>query len=105
LPSFARPATLEVFSKPEGRSIARVETCGDADDVFLDARRRRIYVSCGEGFVDVFDAQTDYRRVAQIPTIAGARTSLFVPELDRLFVAARESSGELAAIWILRPSP
>jgi hypothetical protein len=25
-----------------------------------------------------------YRRVARVPTISGARTSLFVPELDRL---------------------
>jgi DNA-binding beta-propeller fold protein YncE len=87
------------------RTAARVETCRDADDVFLDSKRRRVYVSCGEGFVDVFDARADYRRFAHIPTVSGARTSLFVPELDRLFLAARESSGEPAAIWILRPSP
>jgi DNA-binding beta-propeller fold protein YncE len=102
---FRRPATLEVFSKAEGRSIARVETCGDADDLFLDPKRHRIYVTCGEGFVDVFDAQGEYRRLAHIPTISGARTSLFVPELDRLFLAARAASGEPASIWILRPTP
>jgi DNA-binding beta-propeller fold protein YncE len=102
---FRRPASLEVLSKTDGRSIARVETCGDADDLFLDPKRHRIYVTCGEGFLDVFDAQAGYRRLAHIPTISGARTSLFVPELDRLFLAARAASGEPAAIWVLRPSP
>jgi hypothetical protein len=38
-------------------------------------------------------------------TIAGARTSLFVPELDRLFVAARANASEPAAIWVFRPTP
>jgi hypothetical protein len=102
---FRRPASLEVLSKTDGRSIARVETCGDADDLFLDPKRHRIYVTCGEGFLDVFDAQVGYRRLAHIPTISGARTSLFVPELDRLFLAARAASGEPASIWVLRPSP
>jgi hypothetical protein len=102
---FRRPASLEVLSKTDGRSIARVETCGDADDLFLDPKRHRIYVTCGEGFLDVFDAQAGYRRLAHIPTISGARTSLFVPELDRLFLAARAASGEPASIWVLRPSP
>jgi DNA-binding beta-propeller fold protein YncE len=102
---FRRPATLEVLSKADGRSIARVETCGDADDLFLDRNRHRVYVTCGEGFLDVFDAQAEYRRLAHIPTISGTRTSLFVPELDRLFLAARAATGEPAAIWILRPSP
>jgi hypothetical protein len=106
LVGFRRPATLGVFSKEDGSSVARVETCGDADDLFVDAKRHRLYVSCGEGFLDVFDAKGDaYRRLAHIPTIAGARTSIFVPEMDRLLLAARAESGEPASIWILRPSP
>jgi hypothetical protein len=83
---------------------AKAETCGDADDVFVDAKRHRVYVSCGEGMVDVFDqTEAGYRRLAQIPTVSGARTSLFVPDLDRLFVAVRARSGEPAAIWVFRP--
>jgi DNA-binding beta-propeller fold protein YncE len=103
---FRRPATLGVFSMRDGSVVARVETCGDADDLFIDAKRRRVYVSCGEGFLDVFEGQSDaYRRVAHLPTIPGARTSLFVPEMDRLLVAARAASGEGASIWIFRPTP
>jgi hypothetical protein len=56
--------------------------------------------------VDVFAAEeAGYRRLARVPTVSGARTSLFVPEFDRLFVAVRASSGERAAIWVFRPAP
>jgi hypothetical protein len=103
---FRNPATLGAFAMSDGAVVTRVEACGDADDLWIDAKRQRVYVSCGQGFVDVFDgSDAAYRRIARVPTIAGARTSLFVPELDRLFLAARASSGEPASIWILRPNP
>jgi DNA-binding beta-propeller fold protein YncE len=103
---FRAPAELGVFSITDGKPIAAIETCGDADDLFIDAKRARVYVSCGAGFLDVLEAkETTYRRIAHIPTVSGARTSLFVPEMDRLLVAVRASSGEPAAIWIFRPMP
>ena len=103
---FRTPAELGVFSMMGGEVIATPETCGDADDLFLDAKRSRVYVSCGAGFLDVLETkEAAYQRIARIPTVSGARTSLFVPEMDRLFVAARASSGEPAAIWIFRPMP
>jgi YVTN family beta-propeller protein len=103
---FRAPAELGVFSMTGGRLIATAETCGDADDLFIDAKRGRVYVSCGAGFVDVFEAKgATYRRTARIPTVSGARTSLFVPELDRLLVAVRTSTSEPAEIWVFRPIP
>src|ERR1035437_6018388 len=103
---FRAPAELAVFAMTGGKLVATAETCGDADDLFIDAKRARVYVSCGSGFVDVFETKgAEYRRIARIPTVSGARTSLFVPELDRLLVAARASSEEPAAIWIFRPLP
>jgi len=101
---FRSPAQLGVFAMADGAPVATAETCGDADDVFEDARRERIYVSCGDGFLDVFDTR-DFRRIAHIRTAAGARTSLFVPELDRLFLAVRADGSEPAAIWVYRPDP
>ena len=103
---FRAPAELGVFSMMGGKLIAAIETCGDADDLFVDAKRGRVYVSCGAGFIDVLEAKdATYRRIARIPTVSGARTSLFVTEMDRLFVAVRASSGEPAAIWMFRPMP
>ena len=102
---FRSPPRLLVLAM-EGAVVADVDTCGDADDVFVDAKRRRVYVSCGAGVVDVFEEGAGtYQRIDRIPPASGARTSLFIPELDRLFVAVRASSGEPAAIWVFRPAP
>lgn len=104
LVGFRRPAELGVFSMADGSLVVTMEICGDADDIFVDPKRQRVYVSCGEGFVDVFDARDiAYRRIARIRTISGARTSLFVPALNLLLLAARASSGQQAAIWVFRP--
>lgn len=102
---FRSPARLGVFAMRDGAPIATVEVCGDADDVFVDGKRHRVYVSCGDGHVDVLDVANGYDRLARIATVGGARTSLFVPELDRLLLAVRASSGEPAAIWVYRPTP
>jgi len=102
---FRSPPSLMALSSQDGHVGAKVETCGDADDVFVDRKRRRVYVSCGEGVVDVLESgEAGYRRLARVPTVPGARTSLFVPELDRLFVAVRAASNEPAAIWVFRPA-
>lgn len=102
---FRKPARLAAFAK-DGRLAAATGTCGDADDVFVDAGRRRVYVSCGEGAVDIFARRGErYERLGRVPTVAGARTSFFLPETDRLYVAARAAGAEPAAIWVYRPVP
>lgn len=104
--AFRHPARLAVLAPSDGTVIASHETCGDADDVFFDDRRRRIYVSCGTGVIDVFEQAGTLRQIARIPTAAGARTALFVPALDRLYVAARAGLlGGQAAILVFRPQP
>jgi YVTN family beta-propeller protein len=106
LAAFRNPPKLGVFSSKDGALIASPDICGDADDVFIDAKRHRVYISCGDGFLDVLNSEGGaYRRAARVPTASGARTSLFVPDLDRLLLAVRAASGEPAAIWVFRPSP
>src|SRR5436190_14142487 len=103
---FRSPPTLMALSIQDGHLAATVETCRDADDVFVDPKRRRVYVSCGEGVIDVLEpGESGYQEIARVPTVSGARTALFVPELDRLFVAVRAASNEPAAIWVFRPTP
>ena len=98
---FRSPPTLVAVSSQDGRVVAKVETCSDADDVFVDPKRRRVYVSCGEGVVDVLELrEAEYRRLARVPTVSGARTSLFVPEIDRLFLAVRANGREAAAVLL-----
>lgn len=100
------PARLVAFAMSDGSIIAQSDTCRDADDVFVDAKRARIYVSCGDGYIDVLEQRgIGYQRIAHIQTAPGARTSFFSRDLDRLFLAVRKASGEPASIWIFRPSP
>ena len=103
---FRDPPRLGAFSMRDGSSVANVETCSDSDDVFVDTRRRRLYVSCGDGYLDVFNARGDgYDRIAHIRTAVGARTALYAPELDRLLLGVRADAGRGAEIWMYRPTP
>jgi len=100
------PPKLSVRAAEDGSLIADVETCGDSDDLFIDGKRGLVYVSCGAGFIDVFAVKgVNYNRVGHVPTAAGARTALFVPETDRLYLAVRANGASEAAIWIFRPVP
>ena len=103
---FRSPPRLVLLDAQSGFARSKVETCGDADDVFFDPVHKRIYVSCGQGAIDVFDqTQGTLQRLARIVTSPGARTALFVPELDRLYVAARSWAGGAAKILIYRAQP
>jgi YVTN family beta-propeller protein len=103
---FRNPARLLVLSAADGSTITSLDTCGDADDVFVDSKRHRVYVTCGAGVVDVFAEEGGgYGRIGRVPTVSGARTALFVPDLDRLFVAVRAAGAEPAAVWVFAPTP
>lgn len=100
------PARLMAFSTQDGKAVGSVDTCGDSDDLFVDARRQRVYVTCGEGMVEVFAQRGgSYESVARVPTVSGARTSWFAADADRLYVGVRASGSTPAAIWIFRPTP
>jgi hypothetical protein len=102
---YREPALLAVFDTRSGAPVARLPACGDTDDVFFDAKRQRVYLSCGAGFLDVIQQHgTAYEELARIPTVPGARTALFVPERDRLYLAVRASGAEGAAVWVFRPA-
>src|SRR5258708_16235130 len=74
LVAFRSPARLMAFRTQTGQLEASLDTCRDADDVFVDARRHRVYVSCGEGAIDVFGkGGNGYERLARISPVGGAR--------------------------------
>jgi len=87
-----------------GKIVAKTPTVGDSDDVFYDSACHRLYVTGGGGAVVVYDQRSrdQYEQVASIRTSDGARTSLFVPEADRLFVAVPHRGAQLAEIRIYR---
>ena len=69
---------------------------------FMMQKKRVIYVSCGEGFLEIFQEinADEYRKIGRLTTAPGARTSLWVPELQRIFVAAPSQKGKPAAILV-----
>jgi hypothetical protein len=98
---------LIVFDTASGKPVARLESAGDADDVFYDAARLRIYASSGAGVLSVF-AQHDtdhYTLMTRLPTADGARTSLLVPEFHRLYLAVPHRGTQSAEIRVYDVQP
>jgi len=94
------PPKLVVLNTESGDAVAKIDISGDPDDVFYDAQRRRLYAICGAGKIDVveqIDPKT-YKTSTKIDTAEGARTGLFVPERDTLFVAVPHRGSQQAEI-------
>lgn len=94
--AYRLPAALATIDTSSGKTLSLGSTCGDADDLFLV--QDHILLICGAGHVDVVGSNIDSARVQ---TSGGARTGLYVPELDRLFVAV-PARDHPAAIWVLK---
>ena len=96
-----RPAKVLVYDIATGKESGSFDIVGDTDDVFYDAARKRLYVTGGEGYIDVFQDQAGrFSRSAHLATAAGARTSLFVPEQSRLYLAVPHRDTQKAEIRI-----
>ena len=97
-----RPAKVLVYDTASGKAIGSFDTVGDTDDLFYDSVRKRLYVTGGEGFVDVFGEAPDgaMNRRAHIPTAAGARTALFVPQLNHLYLAVPHRGTQRAEVRV-----
>ena len=97
-----QPAKALVYDSMTGKEVGSFEIVGDTDDLFYDSARRRLYVTGGDGYLDVFQQQDANRfaRVARIATAAGARTSLYVPEQNRLYLAVPHRGSQKAEIRV-----
>jgi len=97
-----RPAKALVFDTSTGKETGSFDIVGDTDDLFYDAARKRIYVSGGDGFVDVIEerAPNTFTRIEHAAAPAGARTSLFVPDQNRFYLAVPHRGGQRAEIRV-----
>ncbi len=95
-----RPAKLLVYDTGSGMFLTAIDIVGDTDDLFYDSAKKRLYVIGGEGYITVLEQQDadHYRQLQKLPTAAGARTGLFVPELGKLFLAVPHRGGQRAEI-------
>lgn len=83
-----KPGMLLVLDTDSGKVVAHLPATGFADDLSYDAKRKRIYMSGGDGFIDIYQQKSpdNYEQIGKIPTRTQARTSHWVPELDRLYL-------------------
>lgn len=109
-----KPPLLMVYDTESGKEVARLESVDGIDDVWYDAAHKRVYASGGRGpggdqFVDGFVAvyqQKDpdhYELMAKVPSRWGSCTSIWVPDLNRLYVSAPGHDQEDAAILVFEP--
>lgn len=96
------PSRLLALNTKTGTVAESIETVGDADDLFFDESRGRIYVIGGEGFIDVQSVAKNGKlsSIGHIPTAAGARTGLFVPGWNKVLVAAPHRDGNPARLLV-----
>jgi DNA-binding beta-propeller fold protein YncE len=100
-----KPQRLLIYDTGTGKPSSTAEAGGDSDDIFYDGGR--VYASFGEGTVFVYE-QLDpdrYRVASKVQTAAGARTSLFSPELRRLFIATPRRDDREAEIIVFEVVP
>ncbi len=89
------------FDTESGREVARLPSTGSCDDVYYDARRKRVYILGAEGFISVFQQNTpdQYELLANVPSQIGARTGYLFVQRDRLYVGVPARGVEPAQIW------
>jgi DNA-binding beta-propeller fold protein YncE len=99
---YRQPATMVAYDTASGKAVATAPIVGDTDDLFYDSARKRLYVIGGEGYVDVLQRNGGdaFKRAARVATATGARTGLFVPEQNRLYVAVPHRGTQLAEIRV-----
>ena len=102
-----QPPSLLVFDLRSHQLIASLPSVGVMDDLYFDAARRRVYASGGEGFIAVYQQRDPdhYSEIGRIATGPAARTSLWVPELNRYYVAVPASDSHPAEIRVYEPQP
>jgi DNA-binding beta-propeller fold protein YncE len=84
-----QPARFIVFNTDTGKVVSSLPCVGVNSDMSFDVARKRIYVT-GSETASVFEQRDadHYEHIAEVPTAYRAKSSIFVPDLNRLYVAA-----------------
>jgi len=84
-----KPGMLIALDAKTGKEIASLPAAEGADDLFYDPALGRVYLISGAGEVDAFqvDDTKSLHSLGVLPTAAGAKTALFVPARNLLYLA------------------
>lgn len=105
-----KPQMLTVFNTESGNQLAQLEGVSGIDDLWYDSAHKFIYATGGRdldaGFVYVYQQKDPdhYELMARVATEPNAQTSIWVPELNRLYVSASQNGSRDAEILVFEPS-
>jgi hypothetical protein len=103
-----KPHSIVVVDSESGKEVASVAIPEDIDDLFFDAKHKRLYASCGAGSLAVI-RQRDadhYEALETIPTVKLARTCFFDPVGERLYLTVpRQEAQDGPTIRVYQPRP
>jgi hypothetical protein len=110
------PPEMTVYDSLTGKEIATLAGPETMDGVYYDPELKRIYTSGGRwygtpeaspGWVYVYQQKgsDQYVLISKIMTRPGSGTSLFVPELNRFYVASQAIGDQVAAILVFETVP
>ena len=97
-----RDGKLLVMNSDSGKVLQVLPIATGVDDMTYDPASKRIYVACGEGFVNVYREETPdrYESLGTIPTGPLGKTGLLVPSMHQYFVAV-PPHGKTAAVILV----
>ncbi len=104
---YRHPAKLVVLDTKTVKEISSYDMVSDVDDLYFDKERKRVYISGGAGYINIFqqDNTGKFSRITNMPTRNGARTSLLIPQLKLFVLAERAESGSPAQLLVYTISP
>jgi DNA-binding beta-propeller fold protein YncE len=97
--------SIVIVDTRTGKELDRLPIGGWVDSMFYDPVKRRIYASSGVGEVFTYERQIDggYKALDPVDTAVMAKTALYSPELDRLFVSVPHLGSTPAQVLVFRP--
>jgi DNA-binding beta-propeller fold protein YncE len=96
------PGTVIALDAATGKEVASLPAAGGADDLFYDPALGRVYVISGAGEVDVYQVNEarNLRALGVLRTAAGAKTAVFDPVRNLLYVAVPSAGSNAAEIRV-----
>lgn len=96
---YRHPNKLVAIDANTGKIISETELVADVDDLFFDEHTRKIYASGGGGFINIFSFENlQLKKIANVETRSGARTSFLIASLKMFIVAERAGAGRKAEL-------
>jgi DNA-binding beta-propeller fold protein YncE len=97
-----KPGMVIAMDAATGKEVASAQAASGADDLFYDSTLRRVYVITGAGEVDSYqvDHAKTLRALSVLRTAPGAKTGLFVPSQNLLYIGVPGTAAKPSEIRV-----